>query len=252
MQTLRDPVSGCPWDKQQSFSSIVPYTIEEAYELADAIEQGDMAEVQDELGDLLFQVVFYAQMGKEQAVFDFEAVAETICNKLVRRHPHIFADQQSLSSEQVVLNWDAIKQQEREQKDQDNDLSVLANIPTGMEPIQRATKLQHKCAKVGFDWPDAMPVMEKVKEELDEIDQELKRQPQQQDAIEEEIGDLLFAAINLSRHLNVDPQRALRKANNKFEKRFRAVEKHFLDANQLLSDASLVDMEAVWQKIKKT
>ncbi|GAB5379146.1 MAG: nucleoside triphosphate pyrophosphohydrolase [Aliiglaciecola sp.] len=249
MEQLRDPQSGCPWDKQQTFESIVPHTIEEAYEVADAIENGDMQDVKDELGDLLFQIVFYAQLGVEQNHFDFEAIAGAVADKLIRRHPHVFANQ---AVDDLELSWEAIKRQEREEKGGLVDGSILANVPKGLPPITRAHKLQTKCAKVGFDWPDVAPVLAKVEEELDEVKAELKTNPLDQNRIEEEIGDLLFAIVNLSRHAKVDAYSALRKANAKFEKRFRAVENDFSEKNVSLQDASLEEMEAVWQSIKQS
>jgi ATP diphosphatase len=252
MEQLRDPDSGCPWDKQQNFNSIIPHTIEEAYEVADAIEQGDMGDIKDELGDLLFQVVFYAQLGKEQGAFDFEAIAEAISDKLVRRHPHVFANSESKTDEQLNAQWDQIKAQERADKGAVDDPSVLANIPIGMSPLIRAQKLQKKCARVGFDWPDVAPVLDKVHEEIQEVMDEVQASEPDQQAIEEEIGDLLFTVVNLSRHLHVDAQTALRKANRKFEKRFRKVEGVFAQRTDKLADASLDEMEKVWQQIKHT
>lgn len=251
MQKLRDPEQGCPWDKQQSFSSIVPYTIEEAYEVADAIENGNMQDIQDELGDLLFQVVFYAQLGKEQEAFDFEAIAKAISDKLVRRHPHVFATQQNISSEQVSLNWEAIKRQEREQKGEDAQASVLANIPVGMSPLMRAHKIQKACAKVGFDCPEVGPVLDKVQEEVSEVMEELEQEPKNQQRIEEEVGDLLFAVVNLARHLDVNAETALRKANKKFAGRFEKVEQHFAKQNTKLSDTTLSQMESIWLQVKR-
>ncbi|MFA3792203.1 nucleoside triphosphate pyrophosphohydrolase [Aliiglaciecola sp. SL4] len=251
MAKLRDPDTGCPWDKQQNFASIVPYTIEEAYEVADAIENGSMLDIQDELGDLLFQVVFYAQLGKEQQAFDFEKIAQTISDKLERRHPHIFSKQSDLSVEQVKLNWDAIKQQERVQKGIPAAMSILQNIPQGMSPLMVADKIQKACAKVGFDWPNVIPVVDKVEEEIAEVMEEVKQQPQNQQRIEEEMGDLLFAVVNLSRHLNVNPETALRKANHKFTARFTKVEQHFAEQNREISEATLGQMEAIWQKVKQ-
>ncbi|MBU2876631.1 nucleoside triphosphate pyrophosphohydrolase [Aliiglaciecola lipolytica] len=250
MARLRDPENGCPWDKQQSFETIVPFTIEEAYEVADAIEHGSMQDVQDELGDLLFQVVFYAQLGKEQQAFDFEGIAQTICDKLIRRHPHVFAEQKQTSVEQVSLTWDAIKQQERVQKGIHPQASILDNIPIGMSPLMRAQKIQKECAKVGFDWPDVAPVVDKVEEEIAEVMEEVKQDPQDHQRIEEEMGDLLFGVVNLSRHLKVNPETALRKANRKFAGRFAKVEQHFAAQKTELSDATLSQMEAIWQKVK--
>lgn len=251
MARLRDPESGCPWDRQQTFASIVPYTLEEAYELADAIEHGSMADIQDELGDLLFQVVFYAQLGKEQGDFDFNAVAGTLADKLIRRHPHVFAGAQISTEAQLNASWDKSKQAEREQKGLNKDDSILANVPPGMAPLMRAHKLQKRCAKVGFDWPEAGPVVDKIHEEILEVMQEVNAEHVDQAAVEEEIGDLLFAVVNLSRHLKVNAETALRKANHKFEQRFRGVEKVFKDQGQAIAQASLDEMEAVWQKVKK-
>ncbi|MDN4501684.1 nucleoside triphosphate pyrophosphohydrolase [Alteromonadaceae bacterium BrNp21-10] len=250
MAQLRHPQTGCPWDKQQTFSSVVPYTLEEAYEVADAIENGSMDDIKDELGDLLFQIVFYAQLGQEQAEFDFEAVAAAVADKLIRRHPHVFANDHFSNEQQLNDNWDKVKQQERTEQGKVEDASLLANIPAGMAPLMRAHKLQKRCAKVGFDWPEIGPVVDKIHEEIDEVLQELKPQQVNQAAVEEEIGDLLFAVVNLSRHLKVDAETALRKANVKFEKRFRAVEQHLDDAGQSLHEASLEQMEKVWQKVK--
>ncbi|WP_395342463.1 nucleoside triphosphate pyrophosphohydrolase [Ningiella sp. W23] len=248
MGRLRDPKTGCPWDLKQDFTSIVPYTIEEAYELADTIASGDMDDIKDELGDLLFQVVFYAQLGSEQGAFDFDEIAEAIKSKLIRRHPHVFGELKAESAERVAENWEQIKQQERQSKGLDLDSSVLANIPSGLAPVLRAEKLQHRCAKVGFDWPSASPVLEKVQEEIDEVAHELKQKEQDSARIEEEIGDLMFAVVNLSRHTGVNAEQALRKANLKFERRFRAVEK--LLVNKGIQQASLDEMEAAWQQVK--
>ncbi|WP_438864257.1 nucleoside triphosphate pyrophosphohydrolase [Neptunicella sp.] len=249
MQRLRDPVNGCPWDRQQTFQSIVPFTIEEAYEVADAIEHGSMDEIKDELGDLLFQVIFYAQLGREQNEFDFEAVAGAVADKLIRRHPHVFEEQPVESEQQLSRNWDTIKQQERQQQGKIDD-SVLANIPVGMAPLMRANKIQKRCAKVGFDWPELPPVVDKIHEEIDEVLAEVNQPIINHHAVEEEIGDLLFAVVNLSRHLQVEPETALRKANHKFEQRFRGVEAHFKQHGQSIEQASLDEMEAVWQQVK--
>ncbi|WP_026377501.1 nucleoside triphosphate pyrophosphohydrolase [Aestuariibacter salexigens] len=249
MKQLRDPHTGCPWDLKQDFASIVPHTIEEAYEVADAIEHGSMEDIKDELGDLLFQVVFYAQLGEEQDAFDFNAVAATIAEKLIRRHPHVFAQQQAESDEQLAAQWDAIKQQERAAKGKQDD-SVLANIPVGLAPLIRAQKLQKKCAKVGFDWPDAAPVVDKIHEEIEEVLDAVQSQTGTHDEVEEEIGDLLFAVVNLSRHLGVDAETALRKANNKFERRFRHLEQSVSDDSVDLRTLSLEQLESYWCEAK--
>jgi ATP diphosphatase len=250
MEKLRDPDTGCPWDQQQNFASIVPHTLEEAYEVADAIEHGNMSDIKDELGDLLFQVVFYAQLGKEQGEFDFEAIAQGISDKLIRRHPHVFASSEGKTDEQLNVQWEQIKAQERAAKNIVQDYSILANIPVGMTPLIRAQKLQKRCAIVGFDWPEIAPVVDKIQEEIQEVMDEVQAHDPDQQAIEEEIGDLLFAVVNLSRHLKVDAETALRKANRKFEGRFRKVEDVFAQRSVELPDASLEEMEDVWQAIK--
>ncbi|MCF2948359.1 nucleoside triphosphate pyrophosphohydrolase [Paraglaciecola aquimarina] len=250
MQQLRDPQTGCPWDIEQTFASIVPHTIEETYEVADAILHGDMYDIKDELGDLLFQVVFYAQLAKEQGEFEFDDIAQAISDKLVRRHPHVFDKQSQMSQESLALQWDAIKQQELKNKGQEADDSALANIPKGLTPLLRANKLQKKCAKVGFDWPELPPVVDKVHEEIEEVLAEVNANEVNQGAVEEEIGDLLFAVVNLARHAKVNPEMALIKANNKFEKRFRQVEKLLEEQGQDVTKASLEQMEAAWIKIK--
>lgn len=250
MAQLRDPNTGCPWDLQQSFQSIVPYTIEEAYEVADAIEFGSMSEVKDELGDLLFQVVFYAQLGKEQAEFDFEAIAQTVADKLIRRHPHVFSDVKVNSTTEVLQNWDAIKKQERAGKGE-NDNSILANIPKGMSPLVRAHKIQKRCAKVGFDWPEIAPVVSKVEEEIQEVLAEVNQPRVDQEALELEVGDLLFAVVNLARHVGVDAEKALRAANNKFEQRFRQVEQTVEVSGRQVDKVSLDELEHIWQQVKR-
>ncbi|MBC3766865.1 nucleoside triphosphate pyrophosphohydrolase [Neptunicella marina] len=251
MARLRDPQTGCPWDIKQDFASVVPYTIEEAYELADAIDDGNLDDIRDELGDLLFQVVFYAQLGKEQQAFDFEQVAQSIADKLVRRHPHVFAEQ-NVEEADLANQWDAIKQAERAAKGLAEGTSILANIPAGMEPLLKADKIQKRCAKVGFDWPELEPVVDKIHEEIDEVLQEVNAKQVNQQLIEEEVGDLLFAVVNLARHLKVDPQAALRIANRKFEQRFRAVEHLLGSQGKSLQNSSLHEMEAAWQQVKNT
>lgn len=247
MEQLRHPIDGCPWDRKQTFETIVPYTLEEAYEVADAIAKGDMADIKDELGDLLFQVVFYAQLGAEQNAFDFDAIAEQIAEKLIRRHPHVFADASINTQEQLDDTWEDIKRQERLAKGQVQDQSILANIPTGMAPMKRAIKLQKRCAKVGFDWPDKGPVADKIQEEIQEVLEAV--QEENPDNIEAEIGDLLFATLNLARHCKVDPDVALIRANQKFEKRFRQVEE-LANKESDLKALSLIQMEALWQQVK--
>ena len=250
MERLRDPQTGCPWDNKQTFATIVPHTIEEAYEVADAIETGNMDDIREELGDLLFQVVFYAQMGKEQQAFDFEAVAGVIVEKLIRRHPHVFGEDDISTDEELHARWEQIKQQERQEKGLNDDDSILANLPKGLSPLVKANKLQKKCAKVGFDWQDAAPVVDKIREEIDEVMAEVGEPDPDQSAIEEEIGDLLFAVVNLARHVNVNPESALRKANNKFETRFRQVEALVKAQRGTLEESTLEEMERYWQQVK--
>ncbi|HIF9414870.1 TPA: nucleoside triphosphate pyrophosphohydrolase [Photobacterium damselae] len=249
MAKLRDPKDGCPWDIKQSFDSIVPYTLEEAYEVADAIEKQNWLDVKEELGDLLFQVVFYSQMAKEQDLFDFDEVVAGICEKLTRRHPHVFANKQFASEAEVKANWEAEKAKERADKAVDN--SILANVPLAMPALTRADKIQKRCAQFGFDWDSLAPVAEKVVEELDEVMDEYQQVTLDQNRIEEEMGDLLFSVVNLSRHLNVNPERALQKANKKFERRFRKVEKNVLDKGMEISNCSLEQLDQEWNIVKK-
>jgi ATP diphosphatase len=252
MQQLRDPETGCSWDQKQNFASIVPHTIEETYEVADAIFSGNMADIKDELGDLLFQIVFYAQLAKEQGDFDFEEIAQAISDKLVRRHPHVFQSSNLNTDAELNLQWEKIKQQERERdlagKAIDN--SILANIPVGMTPLLRAQKIQKKCAAVGFDWTELPPVVDKIHEEIAEVLAEVNGPSPDQVAIEEEVGDLLFAVVNLARHTSVNAESALIKANRKFEKRFRKVEQVIEKQGLSLEEANLEQMEAAWQQIK--
>jgi ATP diphosphatase len=249
MSKLRDPLSGCEWDLKQDFNSIIPHTIEEAYEVADAIENGTMDDVCDELGDLLFQVVFYAQLAAEQDSFVFDDVAKRISNKLIRRHPHIFTQHPPLTN-QKAGDWDEIKKQERREKGE-TDSSIFAGLTAGLPPLIKATKLQKKCAKVGFDWDDIPPVIDKVREEIIEIEEELAKPVKQADLIEEEVGDLFFACVNLARHLNVDAERALNKANTKFEKRFRHVEDAVKSEGKEVTQCSLDELERHWMSAKK-
>jgi len=265
MTQLRDKKSGCPWDVKQTMESLTRYTIEEAYEVADAIARGDMGDIKDELGDLLFQVVFYAQIANEQGAFSFDDVAQSIGDKLVRRHPHVFGGTNSgdtLSDASLNAQWEAIKAQEKRAKKALSN-SVLDNVPSGMPALMHAQKLQKACAKVGFDWPEVMPVLDKVREEVDEIAQEIDiaskshsaessdTLPLNHDAIEEEIGDALFAMVNLSRHLNVDADTALRKASHKFAARFKGVEQLAREQGTELDTMSLEEMETLWQTIKR-
>lgn len=250
MQQLRDPKTGCPWDQKQTFASIVPHTIEETYEVADAIFSGNMADIKDELGDLLFQIVFYAQLAKEQGDFEFEDIAQAISDKLVRRHPHVFQATELKTDDELNLQWEKIKLQEREVAEKPNDKSALANIPIGMTPLLRAQKIQRQCSKVGFDWTEIPPVVDKIHEEIEEVLAEVNASEPNQQAVEEEIGDLLFAVVNLARHTSVNAETALIKANRKFEKRFRQVEQVIEDQGLSMESADMQQMEAAWQLIK--
>lgn len=257
MQQLRDPERGCPWDRKQTFESIVSHTIEEAYEVAAAIEQKDFNELKGELGDLLFQVVFYAQMAKEQNLFEFKDIIETLSEKLIRRHPHVFAQTEFADEQAVHANWEAEKEKERASKAQaENKVeSALDNIPAALPALNRAYKIQKRCANVGFDWKTLAPVIAKIKEEIDEVLVEVQRDDlsteQKQARIEDELGDLLFANVNLVRHLHCNPEQVLRQANSKFEKRFRLVELELLKQGKLITDCTLDELEAIWLEIKK-
>ncbi|WP_084631178.1 nucleoside triphosphate pyrophosphohydrolase [Ferrimonas senticii] len=246
MERLRHPEHGCPWDLKQDFASIVPHTLEEAYEVADAIERGDYQELSSELGDLLFQVVFYARLGQEQGQFDFIEVVKRLNAKLEQRHPHVFA-----GTEVVAGQWEALKAAERA----DNALagkpvSALANVPLNLPALSRSAKLQKRAARVGFDWDSLGPVADKVTEELGEVMTEALHADSRQELVQEEIGDLLFAVVNLARHLEVEPEQALRLANAKFERRFRGVEQHCRDASIDIEKAGLDRLEQFWQQVK--
>jgi len=244
MAQLRDPETGCPWDLKQDFSTIAPYTIEEAYEVADAIQRGDMAELKDELGDLLLQVVFHARMAEEQKLFDFDDVVDAICDKMTRRHPHVFGDVSVEDAEAQTTAWEQTKAQERDEK---GHQSLLDDVPRGMAELQRAIKLQKRAAHVGFDWGSPEPVLEKFTEESLEMLEAMRSGNREE--MEDELGDLLFVVTNLARQLKLDPAKALRRANAKFELRFRAIEKTAGDRSTLES-MSLEEMEALWQQVK--
>lgn len=246
MRRLRDPESGCPWDVEQDFSTIAPYTIEEAYEVADAIARGDMDDLKDELGDLLFQVVFHAQMAREQGSFDFDDVHQSVCEKMLRRHPHVFADLKIQNAAHQKQVWEDYKALERKDK---GEHSLMDGIPAAMAELQRAVKIQKRAGKVGFDWPAAEPVLDKFDEELDELRTAVA--DGDADAMEDELGDLLFVAVNLARKLDIDPGTALRRSNAKFEKRFRLMEAAAggQDALDAMTPEALED---VWQAVKKT
>jgi len=257
MARLRHPQHGCPWDLKQDFASIVPHTLEEAYEVADTIERGDFQHLQGELGDLLFQVVYYSQLAREEGRFEFSGVVDAITHKLIRRHPHVFPtgelhaplDTPSLSEAQVKQRWEEIKAQERAEKGVPEQLSLLDDVPSALPALSRAAKLQKRAAQVGFDWPDALPVLDKVREELDEVLQAMADGDSQ--ALEDEVGDLLFATVNLARHLKLDPENALRGANRKFERRFRFIEQALRDSGRPIEDCTLDDLDALWGEAKR-
>ncbi|MFA7322081.1 MAG: nucleoside triphosphate pyrophosphohydrolase [Dokdonella sp.] len=249
MARLRDPDNGCPWDIEQSFETIVPYTIEEAYEVADAVDRRDYTDLRDELGDLLLQVVFHARMAEEAGHFRFEDVVAAICRKMVSRHPHVFAEATAETAEEVLGNWEAIKRGEREAAG-DADRSALAGIARGLPEWQRATKLQKRAARVGFDWPDVGPVFDKLHEEIDEVRAEFAggADPAR---LTDEIGDVLFVCANLARHAQVEVSTAMRHANAKFERRFRRMEAIAAEAGEALAGKSLAQQEALWQRAKR-
>ena len=246
MARLRSPEGGCPWDLEQTFRTIAPYTIEEAYEVADAIERGDMAALKDELGDLLFQAVFHAQMAREEGLFDFGDVAEAIAEKMIRRHPHVFADADMRNAAEQTEAWETQKAQERAGRGHD---SLLADVPPGLPGLSRAVKLQKRAARVGFDWKNPKDVLDKVGEETRELQAAVETACRED--IEEEFGDLLFVLANLSRHLDIDPDAALRRANEKFIRRFRHIEDAVKKSGRSLKDASLGEMEALWDDAKE-
>ena len=262
MARLRDPQGGCPWDLKQTFATIAPYTVEEAYEVADAIDRGDLDDLKDELGDLLFQVVFHARMAEEQGAFAFADVVAAISDKMERRHPHVFAGMSIADSDALNAMWDAEKKKERLAKHAAighgaaHDDSALAGVARGLPEWQRAVKLQKKAATIGFDWPGPAPVIEKLKEELEEVRVEfdaLAASPGSadvRDRLEDELGDLLFVAANLARHAKVDPGAALRRANHKFERRFRAMETMAAADGVQLSDLPLDAQDAYWNRAK--
>ena len=251
MSRLRDPTSGCPWDLKQTYKSITAYTLEEVYEVVDAIDRNDLTHLSEELGDLLFQIIFYCQLGEEENQFSFDQVVSKITAKLVRRHPHVFPDgtlesaaSESIDQQAVNDNWQAIKQQERHHK---GEKKILDDVPLALPALKRAAKLQKRAASVGFDWADVAPVIDKVKEELQELRQEIASGDQKR--AEEELGDLLFSCVNLARHCSIDPERALGLSNNKFKRRFESLEDE-LDFEH--SNPSLEQMEDAWQKVKQS
>jgi MazG family protein len=251
MARLRDPQNGCPWDVKQSFQTIAPYTIEEAYEVAGAIEQNDMAALKDELGDLLLQVVFHARMAEEAGHFAFDDVAGAIGDKMVSRHPHVFGDHEAATADDVKLTWEAQKESERRAKAGNGEpLSALDGVTSALPALLRAEKLQKRAARVRFDWPDVEQVFDKLDEELGEIREEIDK-GRDLDRLEDEVGDLLFVAANLARHLKVDPETALRRANAKFERRFRAMEAALEALGEKAEDQTLDTLEDLWQAAKR-
>jgi nucleoside triphosphate diphosphatase len=253
MAALRTPGTGCPWDLEQRFDTITPYTLEEAYEVADAVARNDLADLREELGDLLLQVVFHARIAQEQGIFDFGDVIEAIATKLLRRHPHVFGEARDLSPKEVEGLWDRIKAEEKAERAArrpvgDGRPGALAGVPVALPALTRALKLQVKAGKVGFDWNDPMAVLAKIREECDEIEAEITAGKVQQASAE--IGDLLFAAVNLARHLDADPETLLRAANQKFERRFAAIERALAARGKQPQDATLAEMDALWDEAK--
>ena len=265
MTMLRDKQHGCPWDLEQTIKSLLPYTLEEVYEVADAIENNDLVELEDELGDLLFQVIFYAQIAKEQGAFDFQDIATAITDKLIRRHPHVFPGgdveqfgiSQEIDAQQVVVNWEAIKEIEREEKRKKGGKqavqgveSILDDVPRALPAMERARKLQKRAAQVGFDWAEVAPVLEKLKEEVVEFEEALASGDLER--MSDELGDVLFAAINLARHSKIEPEVALRSTNRRFETRFKWIEAALYKQGTVFKDAKLEELDALWGQAKKT
>jgi ATP diphosphatase len=244
MRRLRDPDTGCPWDIEQSFSSIAPYTIEEAYEVADAIARGDMADLKGELGDLLLQTVYHTAIGEEEGLFTFHTVADAISDKMVARHPHVFGDQsRDKTAEQQTIDWETIKATERAQADQTRTLDGVA---LGLPALTRAVKLQKRAARVGFDWPDVEQVLDKIREEIDEL-----KAAESAAHRHEEFGDVMFVMANLARHLNIDPEQALRDANQKFTRRFNGIEDKLQQDGRTPPQSDLAEMDALWDAVKQ-
>jgi MazG family protein len=246
MARLRDPVSGCPWDREQSFTTIAPYTIEEAYEVADAIGRSDMTALKGELGDLLFQVVFHARMAEEMGEFAFTDVAATIADKMERRHAHVFGDVHVASAAEQTVAWEEQKAEERAEA----GAGALDGVALALPALMRALKLQSRAARVGFDWGALPPVVAKIREEIDEIEDAVTA-GSGPDRLEDEVGDLLFAVTNLARHLRLDPEAALRRANAKFERRFRGIERRLAERGKSPAQSNLAEMDALWNEVKR-
>ena len=249
MTMLRDPKSGCPWDIKQTFDTIVPHTIEETYEVVDAIQKRDWNNLKEELGDLLFQVVFYSQLAKEQKLFDLSDVVDTVNEKLTRRHPHVFSEKKFDSEAEVSAYWQEEKQREKSLAGKTSE-GVLGSIPDSLPALMRAVKIQSRCAEYGFDWNTLDPVVGKVHEEIDEVLGEVERTSVDRDKLEMEMGDLLFAVVNLSRHLGTHPEIALAKANTKFTHRFKAVERLVAEKGKRLEDYELEQLDKFWEQVK--
>ncbi|MCH8201859.1 MAG: nucleoside triphosphate pyrophosphohydrolase [Proteobacteria bacterium] len=250
MARLRDPERGCPWDVEQTFATIAPYTIEEAYEVAQAIDAGDMEELKGELGDLLFQVVFHARMAEEAGHFDFEEVVKSVAEKMIRRHPHVWGEAQVDSAAAQTAAWEDHKAAERAADPKSDQASLLDDVPLALPALLRAEKLQKRAARGGFDWPEVGPVVTKIKEEIAELSEALAERSGS-DKVAEELGDLLFAVVNLARHIDVAPEEALRRSNQKFGRRFRHIEAALAASGRKMGEMSLDQLEALWQEAKK-
>lgn len=248
MRQLRDPETGCPWDQKQTFETIAPYTIEEAYEVADAVARGNLAEICDELGDLQLQVVFQSQIAAESGQFDFDDVCQAIVDKMVRRHPHVFGDTQLQTTSELNRHWEATKASERQAKSADSHTSAVDGVALNLPALTRAEKIQKRAARVGFDWQEKAPVVEKIHEELNELLAAVSANDAT--AVEDELGDLIFSVVNLARHLNSDPETALRRATRKFEGRFRQVEQLAAERAIDMSSADLSTLDELWNLAK--
>lgn len=245
---LRHPENGCPWDLKQNYESMIPCLIEETYEVIDAIQKKDIANLREELGDLLLQVVFFSQLASEEQYFNFDDVLNDVAEKIIRRHPHVFADAKAENEEEALARWNSIKALE---KSKAQNQSILDNVPSAFPALMRAQKLQKQCSKIGFDWTEISPVFEKIEEELQEVKDEFNKNPQHIERIEEELGDLFFATVNLSRHLKCNAEESLRKANLKFEQRFRKVEQKAKEMGKELTALSLIEMDILWDEVKR-